>query len=355
MTTTSSRTRALPAAQVALAIAAALALISAGGPAQAASSARSGSLAPRPPGRQWASLRYDPAQHDVVLFGGNSASQVFGDTWTWTEQGGWAKMRPAAAPSPRTGAAMVYDPAMGQMLLFGGSAKPGTEGGFLNGTWVWNGTTWTRLHPAASPPARHNADMIYDSASREVLMFGGYDGVYLNDTWAWNGSTWTELHPAASPPPRDTFSLVYDPPAKSAIMFGGYNGTALGDTWAWNGSTWTRLHPATSPGITSRAWQAAYDRADRRVVMFGGATTSSGFIDQTWTWTGTDWKQLHPAASPPPRAYGSMTYDGALGRTVLFAGSQGGDGTGPFPRTTWLWTGRTWRLWPQCLREPAGC
>jgi hypothetical protein len=36
--------------------------------------------------------------------------------------------------------------------------------------------------------------MIYDSASREVVLFGGYDGSYLNDTWAWNGTGWTELH-----------------------------------------------------------------------------------------------------------------------------------------------------------------
>ena len=76
------------------------------------------------------------------------------------------------------------------MLLFGGSLRPGTKDGFLGDTWVWTGRTWSLLHPAASPSARHNADMIYDAATKKVILFGGYDGSYLGDTWSWNGKTW---------------------------------------------------------------------------------------------------------------------------------------------------------------------
>jgi hypothetical protein len=49
------------------------------------------------------------------------------------------------------------------------------------------------------PPARHNAGLVFDRASGELILFGGYDGKYLNDTWAWTGTTWTRLHPAARP------------------------------------------------------------------------------------------------------------------------------------------------------------
>jgi hypothetical protein len=47
-----------------------------------------------------------------------------------------------------------------------------------------------------------------------------------------------------------TESLVYDPATKTAIMFGGFSSDTgrLGDTWSWNGTTWTRLHPAANPG-----------------------------------------------------------------------------------------------------------
>jgi hypothetical protein len=53
------------------------------------------------------------------------------------------------------------------MLLFGGSSKIGTAGGFFGDTWIWNGTTWTRLTPAAAPPGRAYASMTYDSATRQ--------------------------------------------------------------------------------------------------------------------------------------------------------------------------------------------
>src|SRR5437764_3527033 len=35
-----------------------------------------------PPGRQWASFAYDPARHELVLFGGPSDEGEFRDTWT---------------------------------------------------------------------------------------------------------------------------------------------------------------------------------------------------------------------------------------------------------------------------------
>jgi hypothetical protein len=297
---------------------------------------------PAPVGRVWASWAYDPARHHVVLFGGDTSYQsgpdnVIGTTWTWNGAT-WTKRHPAASPSPRTGAATVYDGATHQLLLFGGSRLPFSGGGYLAGTWAWNATTWTRLHPATSPPARHNADMIYDSARHEVILFGGYDGSYLSDTWAWNGTTWTQLHPATSPPPRDTHSLVYDPATKTTILFGGFNGARLSDTWSWDGVTWTQLNPATSPGVVSTAWQAAYDGASHQLILFGG-DESGTFSNSTWSWDGTTWNQLQPAVSPAQRSYGSLTYDRALHRLVLFAGSTGQTD----PKTIWEWNGTTWQ------------
>jgi len=67
-------------------------------------------------------------------------------------------------------------------------------GGFFAGTWVWTGRDWRKLHPAASPPARHNADLIYDAATQTVVMFGGY---YLGDTWTWGRHDLELAHSAA--------------------------------------------------------------------------------------------------------------------------------------------------------------
>ena len=60
-------------------------------------------------------------------------------------------------------------------------------------TWAWNGTTWTQLTPATAPPARANAAMTDNSATGNVVLFGGRSARHatnLNDTWAYNGTTW---------------------------------------------------------------------------------------------------------------------------------------------------------------------
>jgi hypothetical protein len=312
-------------------------------PAAARPAAASRTATTGPPGRQWASLAYDPQHHELVLFGGNDSSTVFGDTWT-RQRGLWKQRHPARSPSARTGAAMVYDAATGQLLLFGGSARPGTQGGFDGQTWTWTGHTWRRLHPATSPPARHNADMVYDAASQDVILFGGYDGHYLGDTWAWNGTTWTQLSPATSPSPRDSESLVYDPASQTAIMYGGFNSVAsrLSDTWSWNGTTWTQLNPATTPGVITFAWQAGYDASSQQVLLFGGDPgNGQPPHNGTWAWTGTTWTQLTPATAPRGRTYGSLAYDEASQQLVLFGGSANGRET-VYPHTVWTWDGSTW-------------
>jgi len=77
------------------------------------------------------------------------------------------------------------------------------------------------------------------------------------------------------------------------------------------------------------------------VVLFGGdGGGGRPFLNGTWAWTGSNWSQLSAAASPPGRAYGTLTYDGADQRVVLFAGSE--RALQVFPSTIWSWNGSTW-------------
>ena len=326
---------------------AALAAVTVSGavPAQAAgrpARATPARAAATPQGREWAAFAYYPPKNELVLFGGRRPGTIFDDTWTRTGTT-WTLHHPTRSPSARTGASMAFDPATGQLLLFGGSATTGT--GFSNQTWTWNGTNWTQLHPAASPPGREDQQMAYDAATRTVILFAGFHGTgYWDDTWSWNGSTWTQLSPATSPSGRDSYAFVYDPATKTVILYGGFRGTGYtpGDTWSWNGTTWTQLSPAASPGTDVFAWQAAYDPASKQVLLFGGDLGGGTFGNATWTWTGTNWSRLSPATSPPVRAYGTMTYDGADQRLVLFAGSA--NALKIFPTTIWHWDGSTWGL-----------
>jgi len=45
---------------------------------------------------------------------------------------------------------MAYDAATGNVVMFGGQFAD--SDGQFDGTWTWDGSTWARQHPAASPP-----------------------------------------------------------------------------------------------------------------------------------------------------------------------------------------------------------
>jgi hypothetical protein len=129
-------------------------------------------------------MAYDAATSNVVLFGGFGRFS-FGDTWTW-DGSTWVKQAPAAHPSSRYWASMAYDAATGTIVLFGGQSRHGANVRDLSSTWTWDGSTWVKQAPAAHPPARVDASMAYDTATRDTVLFGG--GTFktiFDDTWTW--------------------------------------------------------------------------------------------------------------------------------------------------------------------------
>jgi hypothetical protein len=283
-----------------------------------------------PRGRLTASMAYDPATGQLVLFGGVdrlAPPSFLSTTWDWSGST-WTKLSPTTSPAARSAASMAYDPATGQLVLFGGAdrltTRPTTPSA-LSTTWDWNGTTWTRLSPAASPPGLADASMVYDLATRQLILFGGQVGTggTVSTTWTWNGTTWTELSPPTSPPARLAASMAYDPATGQLVLFGGTNdvvaSNALSTTWTWNGTTWTELSPPTSPPARLAA-SIAYDPATRQLVLFGGQVGTGGIVSTTWTWNGTTWTELSPPTSPAARLAASMADDPAAGQLVLFGG-----------------------------------
>lgn len=95
----------------------------------------------------------------------------------------WVRQAPATSPHARYLASMAYDAATGTMVLFGGADKFGHP---INGTWTWDGATWTKQHPAASPAGGVSAEA-YDAATGTVVLFGGANPQFqlLGDTWTW--------------------------------------------------------------------------------------------------------------------------------------------------------------------------
>ena len=88
---------------------------------------------------------------------------------------------------------MDRPPCTGALVLFGGLSSSGHHRtGFRNGTWAWDGTTWTRERSAgARPHGREYAAMAYDAAAATLVLFGGTDYIigigptWRADTWTW--------------------------------------------------------------------------------------------------------------------------------------------------------------------------
>ena len=292
------------------------------------------SPATSPSASQYASMAFDPATGDIVLFGGFSSASG-PETWDGST---WAQLSPTTSPECAE-ASMAFDPATGDIVLFGGC---GVEGDIPE-TWTWDGSTWAQLSPATSPSPRDDASMAFDPATGDLVLFGGfgYRSGYLSDTWTWDGSTWAEQNPAMSPPAREGASMAFDPATGDLVLFGGFNSLlqgSLSDTWTWDGSTWAQLSPATSPLARNDATMA-FDPATGALVLFGGANSTSGYLSDTWTWDGSTWAQLSPAMSPPARAHASMAFDPATGDLVLFGGATffGAANSTGLLSDTWNW------------------
>jgi len=120
------------------------------------------------------------------------------------------------------------------------------------------------------------------------------------------------------------------------VLFGGatQSGTYLNDTWTWDGTNWTEQTPPVSP--SPRTSYMTYDGATGNVVLFGG-NDAAGSLGDTWTWNGTTktWTQLNPANSPSPRL-APTAYDEATQSLLLF-----GDSTVDL-NDTWTWNGTNW-------------
>ncbi len=236
-------------------------------------------------------LKGPTSYNNSVLFGGVGPNGYLGDTWYWvgSEVGGhWTQVSSSVSPSPRANASIAYDAADNEVVLFGGQ----NAGGYLGDTWVFNvHGQWTQLSPSVSPSPRAAAAMAYDHEDGYVLLFGGVGpSGPLGDTWTFLHGVWTELSTSSAPGPRYGAGIVDCPTLVAlgagepqvVLLVGGTNGTAyFGDTWAYLGGQWTLL-PTTQPDTTPFAFGAmSNDLDDGHPSVFGGIT-AYGILSDFW-------------------------------------------------------------------------
>ncbi|MHA2142769.1 MAG: Kelch repeat-containing protein [Candidatus Thorarchaeota archaeon] len=292
------------------------------------------------PGRGNMGMAYDSESDLVVIFSGwHSDSLVPNTTWTFDYNSDlYTEMDPETSPTGRAEPGMTYDSVRDEIILFGGMTVGETQ---LNDTWTYdfNNDVWTEIFPANAPSRRRGHDMIYDTESDRVVLFGGgfdFGGGAINDTWSYNPGlqTWTQMSPSIAPPVSFTHKMAYDWESDRVILFGGFKGGGLtlapsnyiGDTWAYdfNSDTWENLTTTGNPsarGVPS----LTYDGESDRVVLFGGSMASNTY-DDTWLfdYNTLTWQEMSPTTSPSARTRHGSAYDSESDQVIIYGGARNG-------------------------------
>ncbi len=291
--------------------------------------------------RTHVAMSYDADREHTLLFGG-FAGGVADETWTW-DGSSWVKLFGKPAPQARFATAMAYDTVRKRTLLFGGADA---KAELLGDTWLWEDVSrsWSKATPTNAPPASSGA-MTWNPDTSEVIYFGGSPA----QTWAWNGTDWI-LRSSTGPGPRRGAGMAYDTARKRVVLFGGTTTTAYGcvavgaatvpldvqnDTWEWDDATWTRVSAGGTGTPSARCGVSMQYVRDVGTIMFGGLLAGSALTNELWRWNGTAWSALSTPNPPSPRVGAGGAYDAKRDRVVLFGGYDGGPTLDS--NETWEW------------------
>src|SRR5262245_49277486 len=122
---------------------------------------------------------------------------------------------------------------------------------------------------------------------------------------------------AAAPVARRHHALAYDRATKRVLMYGGHNpegaggGTMLDDFWSWDGRTWVSI--STSTGVPSAGHLLFTDETGALFRVGGTAGATARWERDHWTSISQD--------SMDKRVAASGAYDPVRKRLVLYGGS----------------------------------
>lgn len=166
----------------------------------------------------------------------------------------WSDLQPENHPATCRSvawASMCYDPAGDRVMLFGGGLGTNPLAGAP--TWFYDcgQNKWYRPELEIEPPLRCNAPIVYDAATRSMVLFGGFNqAAALNDTWVFDceQNEWQPRKPKLAPPP------MYQPAAASLP---GEPGKIL---VCGNDARRVKLHHQATSSADKETW--VYDVAD---------------------------------------------------------------------------------------------
>ncbi|HEV2317250.1 MAG TPA: hypothetical protein VGV89_06720 [Thermoplasmata archaeon] len=286
-------------------------------------------------------MTYDGRDAEVVFWGAffsPTSPGLYGQTWTYAHHAWtWLRNLTVGPPGASAGPSMTYDAGDGYVLFFAGEP---------NQTWSFAAGHWTQRTGPVAPSPRALAAVAYDARDGFVVLFGGtpcnisigqHGCPEFNETWTYVHGHWSRLVPGhgTSPPGRETAVLVYDSADRYLLLFGGTDCRppscfGLNDSWQFHGGNWSILRPASAPRPFVAA-ASTYDAHIAAVVVFGGCTATNGYYGPAysraaWTFSGGHWTPVNSSSTylPIGRCSGLMAYVPGSGGDLFTQG-------GPYP------------------------
>jgi len=215
---------------------------------------------------------------------------------------------------------MAYDSARERVILYGGSTIDPDDIIFYDDTWEYDGTDWTEVTTAHSPPAKMVRTMAFDSTrDRTVLAIDPGSGPSA-ETWEYDGTDWTKLSPTHAPPwVGVSGAMAFDSEHGVAVLVV-EEMDSVSRTWTWDGADWTAVSCPQAP-LARTGHGLAFDSARSRLVLFGGESSydPNGYVADTWEFDGSGWEQLDPPHIAVDESEISMAFDSLRQRTVLYS------------------------------------
>ncbi len=221
----------------------------------------------------------------LLLFGGQSGADFFGDVWRYDPGAGRWTMLEATGPAPRYGAGVAYDRTGDALYVTHGF----TNDGRFDDTWrLGRERAFADLSPAAPAPRPLERCLVGAVFSGdELFLFGGQSNPrpFLGDLWRYDTatSTWTELQPTRAPSPRNVYGSARL--GSTWVIHGGQTRTgAAGDLWTLdlrNPASFARVRPRGARP-SARANQAMTALGTTRAVTFGGSDDEGDSLRDTW-------------------------------------------------------------------------
>ena len=288
------------------------------------------------PSRRDGAVSWKDSSGNAYVFGGDNGDYL-NDLWMFNGTS-WSPVTNTngglGTPSLRSAAVSWTDNA-GNAYVFGGY----NGSSFLNDLWKFNGTIWSPVTNAGTPPDRRIKAVLWKDSSGNVYVFGGYSGTsFLNDLWMFNGTSWSEVTNAGTPPSARDGAVAWKDNAGNAYVFGGDNGNYLNDLWKFttNNTTWTQLTNVTNAPSVRRGAVAWKDNAGNAYV-FGGYNGT--YLHDLWRFNGKNiWSPVTNAGTPPSVRFGAVSWTDNAGNAYVFGGSN----STYFLNDLWKFNGTIW-------------